>query len=78
MSREDYVNDLVTDRLIGFEIQVALYAAAELRIRGSFQRRFAVETVPADNFIRPRHGHMKLRVACESSCRQEREAHAAG
>ncbi|GAA4188283.1 hypothetical protein GCM10022252_23230 [Streptosporangium oxazolinicum] len=43
-SREDYVNDLVTDRLIGFEIQVAPYAVAELRIHGSFQSRFAVET----------------------------------
>ncbi|GAA1772759.1 hypothetical protein GCM10009734_97130 [Nonomuraea bangladeshensis] len=43
-SREDYVNDLVTDRLIGFEIQVAPYAVAELRIHGSFRSRFAVET----------------------------------
>ncbi|MEV4065984.1 hypothetical protein [Nonomuraea dietziae] len=51
-SREDYVNDLVTDRLIGFEIQVAPYAVAELRIHGSFQSRFAVQTVPADNFHR--------------------------
>ncbi|WP_406673776.1 type ISP restriction/modification enzyme [Nonomuraea sp. N2-4H] len=45
-SREDYVHDLVTDRLIGFEIQVAPYAVAELRIHGSFQTRFGVETPP--------------------------------
>ncbi|MFI6910156.1 hypothetical protein ACIBKY_53525 [Nonomuraea sp. NPDC050394] len=36
----------MTDRLIGFEIQVAPYAVAELRIHGSFQRRFGVETPP--------------------------------
>jgi hypothetical protein len=43
-TREDFVNELVTDRLIGFEIQVAPYAVAELRIHGSFKTRFNVET----------------------------------
>ncbi|GLY80588.1 type ISP restriction/modification enzyme [Actinoallomurus iriomotensis] len=47
-TREDFVNELVTDRLIGFEIQVAPYAVAELRIHGSFKSRFQVETPTED------------------------------
>lgn len=43
-TREEFVNELVTNRLIGFEIQVAPYAVAELRIHGSFKTRFEVET----------------------------------
>ncbi|MFF4237800.1 type ISP restriction/modification enzyme [Actinomadura geliboluensis] len=45
-TREDFVHDLVSKRLIGFEIQVAPYAVAELRIHGSFRARFQVETPP--------------------------------
>jgi hypothetical protein len=65
-TREDFVNELVTDRLIGFEIQVAPYAVAELRIHGSFKTRFEVETPPealrflTDALANPDHVQRKL------------------
>jgi hypothetical protein len=65
-TREDFVHDLVSDRLIGFEIQVAPYAVAELRIHGSFKTRFEVETPPealrflTDALADPNHVQRKL------------------
>jgi hypothetical protein len=65
-TREDFVNELVTDRLIGFEIQVAPYAVAELRIHGSFKTRFEVETPTealrflTDALADPNHVQRKL------------------
>ncbi|WP_242888837.1 type ISP restriction/modification enzyme [Actinomadura litoris] len=65
-TREDFVHDLVSKRLIGFEIQVAPYAVAELRIHGSFKTRFQVETPPkarrflTDALADPNHVQRKL------------------
>ncbi|MEV4251839.1 type ISP restriction/modification enzyme [Spirillospora sp. NPDC049652] len=42
-AREEYVKDLLRKRLIGFEIQVAPYAVAELRIHGTFRSLFGIE-----------------------------------
>jgi hypothetical protein len=65
-TREEFVNELVTDRLVGFEIQVAPYAVAELRIHGSFKTRFQVETPTealrflTDALADPNHVQRKL------------------
>ncbi|MFG1997599.1 type ISP restriction/modification enzyme [Spirillospora sp. NPDC048911] len=65
-SREEFVHELVTDRLVGFEIQVAPYAVVELRIHGSFKTRFGVETPPealrflTDALADPNHVQRKL------------------
>lgn len=65
-TRTDFVNELVTQRLIGFEIQVAPYAVAELRVHGSFKTRFEVETPTGalrfltDALADPNHVQRKL------------------
>ncbi|MEU6034687.1 type ISP restriction/modification enzyme [Actinomadura sp. NPDC047616] len=45
-ARRDYLQDLIDRRLIGFEIQVAPYAVAELRIHQALKHHFGIE-VPA-------------------------------
>ena len=44
--RAEYLKDLVTRRLVGFEIQVAPYAVAELQLHQALKRRFEVEAPP--------------------------------
>lgn len=45
-AREEYLKDLVTRRLVGFEIQVAPYAVAELRLHQALKDQFGVEAPP--------------------------------
>lgn len=47
-SRRDYIKDLITKRLVGFEIQVAPYAVAELRLHQALKNRFEVEVPPGE------------------------------
>ena len=42
-AREDHLKNLVSNRLVGFEIQVAAYAVAELRLHQALKSRFGVE-----------------------------------
>jgi hypothetical protein len=46
--REDYLKDLVTRRLVGFEIQVAPYAVAELRLHQALKSQFGVDAPPTE------------------------------
>lgn len=46
--REDYLKDLISSRLVGFEIQVAAYAVAELRLHQALKRQFGVEVPPGE------------------------------
>lgn len=46
--REQYLKDLITRRLVGFEIQVAPYAVAELRLHQSLKDQFSVEVPPGE------------------------------
>ena len=43
---EDYLKELISDRLVGFEIQVAAYAVAELRLHQALKSQFGVEVPP--------------------------------
>jgi predicted helicase len=45
-TRDEYLKDLVTRRLVGFEIQVAPYAVAELRLHQALKDQFEVEAPP--------------------------------
>lgn len=47
-AREDYLKDLITHRLVGFEIQVAPYAVAELRLHQAFKNHFGIEVPPGE------------------------------
>ena len=42
-ARGDHLKDLVSKRLVGFEIQVAAYAVAELRLHQALRGHFGVE-----------------------------------
>ena len=42
-AREDHLKDLISRRLVGFEIQVAAYAVAELRLHQALKSQFGVE-----------------------------------
>ena len=46
--RAAYLKDLVTHRLVGFEIQVAPYAVAELRLHQALKSQFGVEAPPGE------------------------------
>ena len=46
--RADYLKDLVTRRLVGFEIQVAAFAVAELRLHQALKDQFGVEVPPGE------------------------------
>ncbi len=46
--RAEYLKDLVTRRLVGFEIQVAPYAVAELQLHQALKRQFEVEPPPGE------------------------------
>jgi Type ISP C-terminal specificity domain/N-6 DNA Methylase len=46
--RAEYLKDLVTRRLVGFEIQVAPYAVAELRLHQALKSQFGVEAPPSE------------------------------
>jgi hypothetical protein len=47
-AREQYLKDLITRRLVGFEIQVAPYAVAELRLHQALKDLFDVEAPPGE------------------------------
>jgi len=47
-ARAEYLKDLVTRRLVGFEIQVAPYAVAELRLHQALKSQFGVEAPPGE------------------------------
>jgi hypothetical protein len=47
-ARTDYLKDLITKRLVGFEIQVAPYAVAELRLHQALKNQFEVEVPPGE------------------------------
>jgi Type ISP C-terminal specificity domain/N-6 DNA Methylase len=47
-ARDEYLKDLVTRRLVGFEIQVAPYAVAELRLQQALKDEFGVEAPPGE------------------------------
>ena len=42
-ARADYLQDLIRRRLVGFEIQVATYAVAELRLHQALKSHFGIE-----------------------------------
>ncbi len=44
----DHIRELIRERLIGFEIQVAPYAVAELRLHQALRSQFGVEVPPED------------------------------
>ena len=46
--RDEYLKDLVTRRLVGFEIQVAPYAVAELQLHQALKSQFEVEVPPGE------------------------------
>jgi hypothetical protein len=46
--RAEYLKDLVTRRLVGFEIQVAPYAVAELQLHQALKSQFEVEAPPGE------------------------------
>lgn len=47
-ARTDYLTELITKRLVGFEIQVAPYAVAELRLHQALKNQFEVEVPPGE------------------------------
>ena len=64
--REDYLKDLIKNRLVGFEIQVVAYAVAELRLHQALKRKFDIEVPPkqlrflTDALANPREQQKRL------------------